>query len=102
MLQCSASRKIQQRTSNSVFRAKFEWWVRPHAEQITQQTGKQLIHKIGPVQKGEREGRGEGDKPDHIIIGFVTMLTHKEAILRFFHVPLTLLFSFTINCLMIL
>lgn len=93
MLQCSAGRRIQQRTSNSILRAVFEWCVRPHAEQITQQTEKQLIHKIGPVQKGEREGRREGDKFDHIIIGFVTMLTYTEAILRFFHVPLILFFS---------
>lgn len=55
-----------------------------------------------PVHRGEREGGGEGEESDHLIIGLLTMHAHKEAILRFFHTPLILGFFFTINCLMIL
>lgn len=55
-----------------------------------------------PVQKGGRESEGEEEESDLIITGFLTMHTHKEAILRFFHTPLILFSSFMINCLMVL
>lgn len=40
---------------------------------MTQQTEKQLIQKIDPVEMGEREG--EGEESDCITTGFLSMHT---------------------------
>lgn len=45
------------------------------------------------MQKGAKEGEAEGEESDLIIIGFLTMHTHKEAMLRFFSYTLNSVFS---------